>query len=105
VTPIETPKPKRVYEDPDPRDHKHTVVRQVKYTGPSYTAGWCRDFSGVQRTRVNPVTGLIIGYKGISRKRRLSLVSKYSSFWRDHKYSKPSLHASRSPGIWDSARR
>jgi len=105
VTPIETPKPKRVYESPDPRDHKHTVVRQVKHTGPSYTAGWCRDFSGIQRTRVNPVTGRIIGYKGIRRKRALSPTSKYSSFWREQKYAKPSLHAARSPGIWDSARR
>ena len=105
VTPIETPKPKRVYESPDPRDHRHTVVRQVVHTGPSYTADWCRDFSGIQRTRVNPVTGRIIGYKGIPRKRSLSPTSKYSSFWRDQKYAKPSLHASRSPGIWDSARR
>lgn len=103
--PVETPKPKRVYEDPDPRDHKGTDVRRVKYTGPSYTAGWCRDFSAIQRTRVNPVTGRIIGYKGIPRKRALSPTSKYSSFWREQKYAKPSLHAARSPGIWDSARR
>ena len=103
--PIETPKPKRVYESPDPRDHKHTEVRRVHYTGPSYTAAWCRDFSAIQRTRVNPVTGRIIGYKGIPRKRSLSPTSKYSSFWRDQKYAKPSLPASRSPGIWDSARR
>ena len=105
VNPIETPKPKRVYESPHPRDHKHTEVRRVHYTGPSYTAAWCRDFSAIQRTRVNPVTGRIIGYKGIPRKRPLSPTSKYSSFWRDQKYAKPSLHASRSPGIWDSARR
>jgi len=102
VTPIETPKPKRVYEEVMEPRHP---ARQVKHTGPSYTAGWCRDFSGVQRTRVNPVTGRIIGYKGIARKRRLSPVSKYSSFWREQKYAKPSLHAARSPGIWDSARR
>ncbi len=105
INPIETPKPKRVYESPDPRDHKDTEVRRVVYTGPSYTAAWCRDFSAIQRTRVNPVTGRIIGYKGIPRKRALSPTSKYSSFWRDQKYAKPSLHASRSPGIWDSARR
>lgn len=97
-TPVETPKPKRL-------DRNEKLDREVEYTGPSYTAGWCRDFSGIQRTRVNPVTGRIIGYKGIPRKRALSPTSKYSSFWRDHKYAKPSLHASRSPGIWDSARR
>jgi len=96
--PIETPKPKRL-DKQDKRD------RDVDFTGPSYTAGWCRDFSAIQRTRVNPVTGRIIGYKGIHRKRALSPTSKYSSFWRDQKYAKPSLHASRSPGIWDSARR
>jgi len=96
--PIETPKPKRLDRN-DKRD------RDVDFTGPSYTAGWCRDFSAIQRTRVNPVTGRIIGYKGIPRKRSLSPTSKYSSFWRDQKYAKPSLHASRSPGIWDSARR
>jgi len=96
--PIETPKPKRL-DKQDKRD------RDVDFTGPSYTAGWCRDFSAIQRTRVNPVTGRIIGYKGIPRKRALSPTSKYSSFWRDQKYAKPSLHASRSPGIWDSARR
>lgn len=102
VTPIETPKPKRVYEEV--MEDRH-ALRLVKHTGPSYTAGWCRDYSGVQRTRVNPVTGRIIGYKGIRRKRALSPTSKYSSFWREQKYAKPSLHASRSPGIWDSARR
>ena len=102
VNPIETPKPKRVYEELDEDGHG---ARVVKHTGPSYTAGWCRDFSAIQRTRVNPVTGRIIGYKGIPRKRALSLTSKYSSFWREQKYAKPSLHASRSPGIWDSARR
>jgi len=97
-TPVETPKPKRLNRN-EKRD------RDVDFTGPSYTAGWCRDFSAIQRTRVNPVTGRIIGYKGIPRKRALSPTSKYSSFWRDQKYAKPSLHASRSPGIWDSARR
>ena len=102
VNPIETPKPKRVYEEVDEDGHG---ARVVKHTGPSYTAGWCRDFSAIQRTRVNPVTGRIIGYKGIRRKRALSPTSKYSSFWRDQKYAKPSLHAARSPGIWDSARR
>jgi len=96
--PVETPKPKRLDRD-DKRD------RDVDFTGPSYTAGWCRDFSAIQRTRLNPVTGRIIGYKGIPRKRALSPTSKYSSFWRDQKYAKPSLHAARSPGIWDSARR
>ena len=100
VTPIETPKPKRVYEEVD---NKHE--RDVKFTGPSYTAGWCRDFSGIQRTRVNPVTGRIIGYKGIPRKRAISPTSKYSEFWRQQKYSKTSFHAARSPGVWDSARR
>jgi len=102
VTPIETPKPKRVYEEVDEDGHG---ARVVKHTGPSYTASWCRDFSAIQRTRVNPVTGRIIGYKGIPRKRALSPTSKYSSFWRQQKYGKPSLHAARSPGIWDSARR
>ena len=102
VNPIETPKPKRVYEEV--MEDRH-ALRLVKHTGPAYTAGWCRDFSAIQRTLLNPVTGRIIGYKGIPRKRRLSPVSKYSSFWREQKYSKPSLHASRSPGIWDSARR
>jgi len=97
-SPVETPKPKRLDRD-EKRD------RDVDFTGPSYSAGWCRDFSAIQRTRVNPVTGRIIGYKGIRRKRALSPTSKYSSFWRDQKYAKPSLHASRSPGIWDSARR
>jgi len=96
--PIETPKPKRL-DDRDERD------RDVDFTGPSYTAGWCRDFSAIQRTRVNPVTGRIIGYKGIPRKRALSPTSKYSSFWREQKYAKSSFHAARSPGIWDSARR
>jgi len=96
--PIETPKPKRL-DQQDKRD------RDVDFTGPSYTAGWCRDFSAIQRTRVNPVTGRIIGYKGIPRKRALSPTSKYSSFWREQKYAKPSFHAARSPGIWDSARR
>jgi len=96
--PIETPKPKRLHQQ-EKRD------RDVDFTGPSYTAGWCRDFSAIQRTRVNPVTGRIIGYKGIPRKRALSPTSKYSSFWREQKYAKPSLHAARSPGIWDSARR
>lgn len=96
--PVETPKPKRL-DQQDKRD------RHIDFTGPSYTAGWCRDFSAIQRTRVNPVTGRIIGYKGIPRKRSLSPTSKYSSFWRDQKYAKPSLHASRSAGIWDSARR
>ena len=98
ANPVETPKPKRSDRN-DKRD------RDVDFTGPSYSAGWCRDFSAIQRTRVNPVTGRIIGYKGIPRKRALSPTSKYSSFWRDQKYSKPSLHAARSPGIWDSARR
>jgi len=97
-TPIETPKPKRL-------DRNEKLDRDVDFTGPSYSAGWCRDFSAIQRTRVNPVTGRIIGYKGIRRKRSLSPTSKYSSFWRDQKYAKPSLHAARSPGIWDSARR
>jgi len=97
-TPVETPKPKRL-DDQEKRD------RDVDFTGPFYSAGWCRDFSAIQRTRLNPVTGRIIGYKGIPRKRALSPTSKYSSFWRDQKYAKPSLHASRSPGIWDSARR
>ena len=98
-TPVETPKPKRENR------RINIFERDVKFTGPSYKADWCRDFSAIQRTRVNPVTGRIIGYKGISRKRRLSPISKYSSFWREQKYQKPSLHASRSPGIWDSARR
>ena len=98
LNPVETPKPKRLDRN-DKRD------RHIDFTGPSYTAGWCRDFSAIQRTRVNPVTGRIIGYKGIPRKRSFSPTSKYSSFWRDQKYAKPSLHASRSPGIWDSARR
>ena len=98
ITPIETPKPKRL-------DREEKRDRDVNFTGPSYSAGWCRDFSGIQRTVVNPLTGRIIGYKGIRRKRTLSPTSKYSSFWRDQKYTKPSLHASRSPGIWDSARR
>lgn len=98
TTPVETPKPKR-------ENRRQTLDRDVKFTGPSYKAGWCRDFSAIQRTRVNPVTGRIIGYKGIPRKRALSPTSKYSSFWRDQKYAKPSLHAARSPGIWDSARR
>jgi hypothetical protein len=100
TNPIETPKPKRVNEEVD---NKHE--REVTFTGPSYTAGWCRDFSAIQRTRLNPVTGRIIGYKGIPRKRALSPTSKFSSFWRSQKYAKPSLHAARSPGIWDSARR
>ena len=103
TNPIETPKPKRVYEEVDNKHDRD--VRLVTYTGPSYSAGWCRDFSAIQRTRVNPVTGRIIGYKGIPRKRALSPISKYSSFWREQKYAKPSQHASRSPGIWDSARR
>jgi len=98
ISPIETPKPKRL-------DRQEKRDRDVNFTGPSYNAGWCRDFSGIQRTRVNPSTGRIIGYKGIPRKRALSPTSKYSSFWRDQKYAKPSLHAARSPGIWDSARR
>jgi hypothetical protein len=98
LNPVETPKPKRL-------DRNEKRDRDVDFTGPSYSAGWCRDFSAIQRTRVNPVTGRIIGYKGIRRKRSLSPTSKYSSFWRDQKYAKPSLHASRSPGIWDSARR
>jgi len=98
VTPIETPKPKRL-------DRNEKRDRDVDFTGPSYSAGWCRDFSAIQRTRVNPVTGRIIGYKGIPRKRALSPTSKYSSFWREQKYAKPSLRAARSPGIWDSARR
>lgn len=98
ATPVETPKPKRL-------DRNEKRDRDVDFTGPSYSAGWCRDFSAIQRTRVNPVTGRIIGYKGIRRKRSLSPTSKYSSFWRDQKYAKPSLHAARSPGIWDSARR
>ena len=98
-SPLETPKPKR--ENSRLRSDERTVV----HTGPSHTADWCRDFSGIQRTRVNPVTGRIIGYKGIRRKRALSPTSKYSSFWRDQKYLKPSLHAARSSGIWDSARR
>jgi len=97
-SPIETPKPKRL-------DQSEKRDRDVDFTGPSYSAGWCRDFSAIQRTRVNPVTGRIIGYKGIRRKRSLSPTSKYSSFWRHQKYAKPSLHAARSPGIWDSARR
>jgi len=98
VTPIETPKPKRL-------DRNEKRDRDVHFTGPSYTAGWCRDFSAIQRTRVNPVTGRIIGYKGIPRKRALSPTSKYSQFWRDQKYAKTSFHAARSPGVWDSARR
>lgn len=103
INPIETPKPKRVYEEVDNKHDRD--VRVVKHTGPSYTAGWCRDFSAIQRTRVNPVTGRIIGYKGIRRKRALSPTSKYSQFWREQKYAKPSFHAARSPGVWDSARR
>ena len=98
-SPVETPKPKR--ENRRPRSDERTVV----HTGPSYTVDWCRDFSGIQRTLVNPVTGRIIGYKGIPRKRRLSPTSKYSQFWRDQKYAKTSFHAARSPGVWDSARR
>ena len=102
--PVETPMPKRVFEEVMEPRHEPDK-RGLKYSGPSYTAGFCRDFSAIQRTRVNPVTGRIIGYKGIRRKRALSPTSKYSSFWRDQKYAKPSLHASRSPGVWDSARR
>jgi len=98
ATPVETPKPKRL-------DRNEKRDRDVDFTGPSYTAGWCRDFSAIQRTRVNPVTGRILGYKGIRRKRALSPTSKYSAFWREQKYAKSSLHAARSPGIWDSARR
>jgi len=98
TSPVETPKPKR-------QDRRLRDGREVVHTGPSYKADWCRDFSGIQRTMVNPVTGRIIGYKGIPRKRRLSPTSKYSSFWRDQKYHKTSFHAARSPGVWDSARR
>lgn len=103
TSPIETPKIKiRVKDRLKERSRNGS---EVLYIGPSYTAGYCRDFSGVQRTRVNPVTGRIIGYKGIPRKRSLSPTSKYSSFWRDQKHAKTSFHAARSPGVWDSARR
>ena len=107
INPIETPKPKRVYEEVDNKHEKFpsNALRLVLHTGPRYTAGWCRDFSAIQRTRLNPVTGRIIGYKGIPRKRGLSTLSKYSEFWRAQKHAKTSFHAARSPGVWDSARR
>ena len=106
-SPIETPKPK--VQDRQDVNLKFrgpgSKTRTVTHTGPAYTADYCRDFSALQRTRLNPVTGRIIGYKGIPRKRALSPTSKYSSFWRDQKHAKTSFHAARSPGVWDSARR
>jgi len=108
-TPIETPKPKINVQERLDTNLKFrgpgSKTRTVTYTGPSYSASWCRDFSAIQRTRVNPVTGRIIGYKGIPRKRALSPTSKYSSFWREQKYAKTSFRAARSPGVWDSAHR
>ena len=106
-SPIETPKPK--IQDRLDVNLKFrgpgSNTRTVTYTGPSYSADYCRDFSAIQRTRLNPVTGRIIGYKGIPSKRSLSPTSKYSQFWRDQKHAKTSFHAARSPGVWDSARR
>lgn len=108
-SPIETPKPKINVQDRLDTNLKFrgpgSTTRTVTHTGPAYVADFCRDFSAVQRTRLNPVTGRIIGYKGIRSKRSLSPTSKYSQFWRDQKYAKTSFHAARSPGIWDSARR
>ena len=108
-TPIETPKPKINVQERLDTNLKFrgpgSKTRTVTYTGPAYTASYCRDFSAIQRTRLNPVTGRIIGYKGIRSKRSLSPTSKYSQFWRDQKHAKTSFHAARSPGIWDSARR
>ena len=109
ATPVETPKPKINVQDRLDTNLKFrgagSTTRTVTHTGPAYVADFCRDFSAVQRTRLNPVTGRIIGYKGIRSKRSLSPTSKYSQFWRDQKYAKTSFHAARSPGIWDSARR
>jgi len=110
-TPIETPKPKINVQERLDTNLKFrgpgTKTRTVTHTGPSYAADYCRDFSAIQRTCLNPVTGRIMGYKGIrsKRSRSLSPVSKYSQFWRDYKHAKTSFHAARSPGIWDSARR
>jgi len=106
---IETPKPnKRVDDRLDTRTKFRgpgSKTRTVTHTGPAYVAEYCRDFSAIQRTLMNPVTGRIIGYKGIRSKRSLSPTSKYSQFWRDQKHAKTSFHAARSPGFWDSARR
>ena len=108
-TPIETPKPKINIQERLDTNLKFrgpgSKTRTVTHTGPAYSASYCRDFSAIQRTLLNPVTGRIIGYKGIRSKRSLSPTSKYSQFWRDQKYAKTSFHAARSPGIWDSARR
>ena len=45
------------------------------------------DFSGLVHTFLNPVTGRIIGYKGIPRRRtrrRFDSLQRYSPFWKDH---------------------
>ena len=43
------------------------------------------DFSGLVCTFVNPVTSLIIDYKGIpSRKRKFAALERYSPFWKEH---------------------
>jgi hypothetical protein len=105
TTPIENPA-QGVERDQKLRRKGPGSRTQVVYEGPEYVSDLCRDFSGIQRTVVNPITGRIIGYKGIrSRKRKLDLVRKYSSFWRDYDRAKSSFRAARSPGIWDSARR
>lgn len=105
TTPIESPA-QGVERDQKLRRKGPGSRTQVVYEGPEYVSDLCRDFSGIQRTVVNPISGRIIGYKGIRpRKRKFDLVKKYSSFWRDYDRAKSSFRAARSPGIWDSARR
>lgn len=54
---------------------------------PTLTVNPSGDFSGLVRTVLNPVTGRIIGYKGIPRRRkrsRFDSLQRYSPFWKDH---------------------
>lgn len=60
-------------DEPDPKRPKlNPVTRPVG------------DFSGLVSTFYNPVTSRIIGYKGISRKRKFSTLERYSPFWKEH---------------------
>lgn len=46
-------------------------------------AGFRGDFAGLVSTFLNPVTSRIIGYKGIPRKRKFSVLQRYSPFWKE----------------------
>lgn len=48
-------------------------------------------FSGLVSTLLNPVTGRILNYKGIRRKRKLSTLEQYSPFWKEQSHTPRSV--------------